>query len=111
MSKLVQTENNGPFEDIGITDENFVMLDTLKDKQITILAYKNYAKDGSDGVFIALECEGSLYYTATHAVGIVKTFQNPEVQKILDGGDPIGAVIVQKKSKKSGRMYFCFDSE
>lgn len=110
MSKLVQNENtDGPFEDLGITDEDFVMLDTLKGKTITIVAYKNYVKDDSDGVFIAFECDGKLSYTATHAVGIVKAFQNEEVQKVLDGGEAITAVVTQKKSKKTGRMYFCFE--
>lgn len=111
MSKLVQNENtDGPFEKLGITDEDFVMLDTLKDKTITIVGYKNYVKDESDGVFVAFECDGKLSYTATHAVGIVKAFQNPEVQRILDEeGKAISATVVQRKSKKTGRMYFCFE--
>lgn len=110
MSKIVQ-QTDGPFEALGITDEDFVKLDALNGKTITILDYKNYVKDDSDGVFIAFEVDGKLGYTATHAVGIVKTFQNEEVQRILDEGNPISAQVVQKMSKKSGRMYYCFATE
>ena len=111
MTKFVQMNDNGPFEDLGITDDDFVMLDSLKDQQITIVAYKNYTKDESDGVFIAFEYKGKMGYTATHAVGIVKTFQNPDVMTALDSGDTITATIIQKKSKKTGRLYYCFADE
>lgn len=110
MSKFVQ-QTDGPFESLGITDEDFIKLDALNGKKIVILAYKNYVKDESDGVFIAFEMGGILGYTATHAVGIVKTFQNPEVMSALDNGDTITATITQKKSKKTGRLYYCFADE
>lgn len=111
MSKLVKNENGAPFEDLGITEDMFMSLDEMVNKPITIIGYKNYVKDDSEGVFIAFEYGGDLRYVATHAVGLVKTFQNEEVKKILDGGEPIQAKVVQKKSKKTGRMYFCFESD
>ena len=111
MSKLVNVNNGTPFEELGIEDSDFIMLEKLKDKDITLIAYKKYVKDESDGIFMCFEMDGQMYYTATHAVGIVKTFDNEEICDILNGGSAISARIVQKKSKKSGRMYFCFDSE
>ena len=111
MSKLVKNDSGAPFEDLGITEDMFMPMDEIVNKPIEIIAYKNYVKDESDGVFIAFEYGGDLRYVATHAVGIVKTFQNEEVCKILDEGNPISAKIVQRKSKKTGRMYHCFETE
>lgn len=111
MSKLVKTESEAPFENLGITEDQFMSIDEMVNKPITIIAYKNYIKDESDGVFIAFEYGGDLRYVATHAVAIVKTFQDEDIQKILDDGEPIQAKIIQKKSKKTGRMYFCFEAE
>lgn len=111
MSKLVKYESTAPFEDLGIEEDAFMSMDELVNKPITIIGYKNYVKDDSDGVFIAFEYGGDLRYVATHAVGIVKTFQNEEVQKVLDDGETITAKIVEKKSKKTGRMYKCFETD
>ena len=111
MSKLIKNDSGAPFEDLGITEDMFMPLDEMVDKPITILAYKNYVKDESDGVFIAFEYAGDLRYVATHAIGLVKTFQNPEVCTVLNEGHPIQAKVVQKKSKKTGRMYFCCESD
>lgn len=111
MSKLISNDNGAPFEDLGITEDMFMPLDEMVNKPITIIGYKNYVKDDSDGVFIAFEYGGDLRYVATHSVGLVKTFQNEEVQKILDEGHPISAKVVEKKSKKTGRMYKCFETE
>lgn len=111
MSKLVQTESEAPFEDLGITEDMFMPLDEMVDKPITIIAYKKYVKDESPGVFIAFEYNGDLKYNATHSIAIVSAFDNEEVCKILDGGDPITAKVVEKKSKKTGRMYKCFETD
>lgn len=110
IRELIEQSRTAPFDDV-VTRDDYIEIEKLVGKEITIQNAYLFENDKGPGVSVLITVDGDMHYFTTHAVNIVKTFQNPEVQKILDGGDPIGAVIVQKKSKKTGRMYFCFDSE
>lgn len=110
MSKLIGSPTESPFDKIGITEDMFMPIKDVLGKNITIVAYKNYTKNDSPGVFIAFTIGGEMKYLATHSVALVRVFQDPEVTGILDGGDTIDAKIVEKKSLRTGRMYQCFAS-
>ena len=111
MSKLIPNVNECPFADLGLDEDDFVSLETILNKPVTIMAYKMYTKDDSPGVFMALEINGRMAYNATHSVALVKTFEDPTVKQILDDGEPIEATITKRTSKKTGRSYYCFANE
>lgn len=108
MKTLIPNMNESPFEDLGLTERDFVPIEDLVDKDIVVTAYKKYSKDDSPGVFIAFEADGIAGYVATHAVALVKTFDEQAVRNVLDGGESIEACIVKRTSKKTGRQYYCF---
>ena len=96
-----------PFADQGVKNTDFVELDSILDRPIEIIDYHLFENDKGPGVSVLIKLNGKDQYITTHAVNIVKTFQNPRVQAMLET-ETLDAVIVLRQSKKSSRMVYDF---
>ena len=97
-------------------DVEYIPMDEIIDQDIGIMDAVTF--DNKDGVataafkFARLDAAGNVtedvYKTTTHAGPIVDMLAKGEVIDLLMAGEIIGARVVEKKSKKSGRTYRTF---
>lgn len=98
------------------SDVEYLPMDEIIDQEIGILDAVTFEnKDGTPTAafkFARVDMAGNLtdavYKTTTHAGPIVDMLAKAEVTDLLMAGEVIGAKVVEKKSKKSGRTYRTF---
>lgn len=98
------------------SDVEYIPMDEIIDQDIGIMDAVTFEnKDGTPTAafkFARLDASGNItedvYKTTTHAGPIVDMLAKGEVMDLLYAGEIIGARVVEKKSKKSGRTYRTF---
>ena len=98
------------------SDCEYLAMDELIDQDIAILDAVTF--DNRDGLPTAamkiarMDAQGNItndvYKTTTHAGPIVDMLKSAQVIDLLAAGEPIGARIIEKKSKNSNRTYRTF---
>lgn len=100
-------KNEVPFEYADLTSEDYIPIDSVVGKEFRIDDVKTFENDKGKGVYMLITIGMAQKYICTHAVGIVKTFDN----EILVGdikSRGVRATIVKRKSMKSDRMVYAF---
>lgn len=100
-------KTDSPFEYAGITADDHMMLDEIVGKDIVIQDVKTFENDKGPGVYMLVEVGGRTGYICTHAVGLVKPFNNPTLVGDVKR-EGIDARIIKRKSLKSDRMVYAF---
>lgn len=101
--------NKAPFEDeYGVANEDFISIDEILDREISIIDVKPYENDKGPGVFALINVDEELRYIATHSVGLVGMMTDTKVMETLENGQQVSARIVKRKSKKSDRTVYAF---
>lgn len=96
-----------PFEYAELTAEDYMPIDAVLDKPFVINDVEKFTNDKGDGVYILIDIDDKQKYICTHAVGLVKAFDNERLMDaIVEKGVP--ARIVKRKSMKSDRMVYAF---
>ena len=101
----IKTES--PFENVGITAEDYMPIDDVLGKKIVIMDVMKFENEKGEGLYILFEIGDEMRYICTHAIGLVRPFDNIKVVNVVrDEG--LEAVIVKRKSMKSDRMVYAF---
>ena len=104
VSEIASVQNNY-FEDC-----KYIPVPELIGKVIQITDYKVFSnREGQDSIALRFEWAGDIggevCRTVTHAKAILDLIATDEVRAILDGGDYVEGMLVQKRSKTTGRNY------
>lgn len=107
----LREKTNDYFSDCG-----YVPMDELLDQDIIILDAVTFEnRDGLPTAAIKAcypdmegNITGQVFKTTTHAGPIVDMLKTANVVDLLAAGEPIGAKIIEKKSKNSNRTYRTF---
>lgn len=97
-------------------DVPYIEMSEIIDQPIAILDAEVFSnRDDVPTVAIRFAFVGSdggisdeVRMTTTHSGPIVDLMSGQEVRDLLAAGEPIGATVVEKKSKKTGRTYRTF---
>lgn len=115
MATVISIDNfrtSAPFEDYGITKDDYLPIDTVLDTNIMVSAVEIFNNEKGEGAYILASAgavkAGEPFYICTHAIGLVNTLNKPELLQALAEGNTITCRITKRKSKTSDRQVYAF---
>lgn len=87
-------------------DREYMAMDELLNRELSITEVKTYENDKGPGVAAAFTCDGQAGMLVTHSIGIYKTLTSEAVRIALESEMPVDVILRKGKSKKTGNSFY-----